>query len=188
MNTVALHLSAGDLRSAPAQAQRAHRQSCTHQSLSANKPRPPGRRAFHQDLRPHSRSRIKRARSLSARRSHGAQQSQYHLALFRESSRRLHAGATGCRTNLIVLFPHELDRFVNFFATKWNLPPSGTSCLSHLVRQFLRDRGPAVVSGDLGFFVDAILHPPQEWLFPGEGRRVYARILHTTNTFIVSMI
>jgi hypothetical protein len=30
-----------DLRFAPAQAQRAHHQSCTHQSLSANKPRPP---------------------------------------------------------------------------------------------------------------------------------------------------
>ena len=101
-SAVALHLSAGDLRSAPTEAQRAHRQSCTHESLSADKPRPPGRRAFHQDLRPHSRSRIKRARPLSARRSHGAEQPQYRLALLRESSRRLHAGATGCRTNLIV--------------------------------------------------------------------------------------
>jgi hypothetical protein len=102
-SAVALHLSAGDLRSAPTEAQRAHRQSWTHQSLSADKPRPPGRRAFHQDLRPHSRSRIKRARSPSARTSHGRERSRYRLALFRESSRRLHAGGNGCPMNLIVL-------------------------------------------------------------------------------------
>jgi hypothetical protein len=41
--------------------------------------------------------------SASARRSHRGQQSQYHLELFRESSRRLHAGGTGCRVNLTVL-------------------------------------------------------------------------------------
>jgi hypothetical protein len=34
--------------------------------------------------------------------SHGEEQSQYRLALFRESSRRL-AGGTGCRMNLIGL-------------------------------------------------------------------------------------
>ena len=47
---------------------------------------PKGRRAFHQDLRSHSRSWIKRTRSPSARRTHGAKQPQYRLALFRESS------------------------------------------------------------------------------------------------------
>jgi hypothetical protein len=38
-----------------------------------------------------------------ARRSHGGEQSQYRLASFRESSRRLHAGGTGLRINVIVL-------------------------------------------------------------------------------------
>ena len=47
---------------------------------------PKGRRAFHQDLRSHSRSWIKRTRSPSARRTYGAKQPQYRLALFRESS------------------------------------------------------------------------------------------------------
>ena len=49
------------------------------QSLSTDEPGPPGRRAFHQDIRPSSRTRIRRARSQAAGRRHGAKQSQASL-------------------------------------------------------------------------------------------------------------